>query len=50
MFASLKTYLAISIQLAAVLAIVLTFANVTFGQAQAAAADLQGVEIGRAHV
>jgi hypothetical protein len=43
MFASLKTYLAISIQLAAVLAIVLTFANVTFGQAQAAAADLQGV-------
>src|ERR1051325_2679307 len=43
MFASLKTYLAISIQLAAVLAITLTLANVTFGQAQAAAADLQGV-------
>ena len=43
MFASLKTHLAISIQFAAVLAIVLTFANVTFGQAQAAAADLQGV-------
>src|SRR5689334_14066877 len=43
MFASLKTYLAISIQLAAVLAITLTFANVTFGQAQAAGADLQGV-------
>jgi len=43
MFASLKTHLAISIQLAAVIAITLTFATVTFGQAQAAGADLQGV-------
>jgi len=43
MFASLKSYLPISIQMAAVLAIVLTFANITFGQAQAAGADLQGV-------
>src|SRR6476659_11250568 len=43
MFASLKSYLPISIQLAAVIAISLTFATVTFGQAQAAGADLQGV-------
>ena len=43
MFASLKTYLPISIQLAAAFAIVLTFANATFGQAQAAGANLQGV-------
>ena len=43
MFASLKTYVPLSIQLAAVIATVLVFANVTFGQAQAAGADLQGV-------
>src|SRR6476661_3005644 len=49
MFASLKTHLAISIQLAAVIAITLTFATVTFGQAQAAGADLQGVVTDATH-
>jgi hypothetical protein len=43
MFVSLKTLLTKTFQLCSLLAVILTFANVAFGQAQSAAADLQGV-------
>ncbi len=43
MFGSLKTCLTRSFQLTLVLLVSLTFANVAFGQANSAAADLQGV-------
>ena len=42
MFVSLKTWLTRSIQLIAVVLFVISLANVSFGQTQAAAADLQG--------
>src|SRR5436189_3185084 len=43
MFVSLKTWLTGSVQLISLLLVSLTFANVALGQAQSAAADLQGV-------
>src|SRR5215467_13567366 len=42
MFVSLKTWLSRSIQLSSLLLVSFLFASVTFGQAQSAAADLQG--------